>query len=457
MKVAVTGAAGQLGTQLLQRLVAERSVSEIVALDLQPPLLSAGKLKFVRADVRDPQLGTHLAGCDALVHLAFVVARRAARPLHDDINVNGSKNVFRAALAAGVRRIVYASSVAAYGVVEGHPKPIVESTPRIRQPDFWYAAAKFDVEAHLDELERANPEVAFVRFRPAILIGRRMEHRLGVALRKGVLPDLGTPDLPIVWDEDVADAFLIALQTKPGAVSSGEVRGAFNLCARELTGAAGLAQEAGVRHLRVSPFVAAFLKGAEELLARLRFFAPMDPGWLGSPKVALDYSSEKALSPALGWKPRYPTARAVMRRWGEVVPRKLDRRLAMTLRMVNLTPARDDLQGSALTVHLDLTGARGGDYTLRLADRRLRARKGLPRPADARVELPAALFLELLAGKGDFSSAQMTGKVRVFGQPMAALVVQGIITGLRAAGGLPGARGAIGRAFTRYLTKGSTP
>src|SRR5690348_10340443 len=126
MRVAVTGGAGQLGTLVLRRLCADRTVAEVRSLDLRPPLAVSPKLKAVEADVRDPELARHLDGCDVLVHLAFLVAKRGKRELQDQVNVEGSKNVFRAALQAGVRRIVYASSIAAYGVVPGHPEPIVE-------------------------------------------------------------------------------------------------------------------------------------------------------------------------------------------------------------------------------------------------------------------------------------------------------------------------------------------
>ena len=90
---------------------------QIVALDLRPPRLIGKKLQFVRADVRDPGLAAHLQGCDALVHLAFLIAQQAPRGFLDSVNVGGSKNVFNAAASAGVKTIVYTSSVAAYGVV----------------------------------------------------------------------------------------------------------------------------------------------------------------------------------------------------------------------------------------------------------------------------------------------------------------------------------------------------
>src|SRR3954464_1895780 len=115
MRVAVTGGAGQLGTLVLRRLCADRTVSEVRSLDLRPPLAASPKLKTILADVRDPGIAGHVQGSAVLVHLAFLVAKRGTREIQDGVNVEGSKNVVRAALHAGVRRIVYASSIAAYG------------------------------------------------------------------------------------------------------------------------------------------------------------------------------------------------------------------------------------------------------------------------------------------------------------------------------------------------------
>ncbi|MGZ3440179.1 MAG: NAD-dependent epimerase/dehydratase family protein, partial [Polyangia bacterium] len=131
MRIAVTGAAGQLGTVVLRRLAVERGVTAIRSLDLRPPAVASGKLEHVRADVRDRDFARFLDGCDALVHLAFIVTGAPPRPVFDAINVGGSKNVIEAAVKVGIKKIVYTSSVAAYGVVHGHPRPIVETTPRV--------------------------------------------------------------------------------------------------------------------------------------------------------------------------------------------------------------------------------------------------------------------------------------------------------------------------------------
>jgi UDP-glucose 4-epimerase len=449
IRVAVTGGAGQLGTLVLRRLCADRTIGEVRCLDLRPPLAASPKLKAVRADIRDADFARHLGGYDVLVHLAFLVARRGKREMQDEVNVEGSKNVFRAALQAGVRRIVHASSIAAYGVVPGHPEPLVEAAPRIRQPSFWYACAKYDLESFLDEVERAHPEVAIVRFRPGILLGRRMEHALGAALRRGLLPDSGTTPLPVVCDEDVADAFVLA-------VKSDAARGAFNLAAEEPLPSRQLAQAAGLRTLAVPGFVRKALAGADALAARLRLIPPMDPGWLGAGEARMVISSERARR-ELGWKPRCATAVEVVKRQAETVPRKLDRRLSIFFRAVDRAsrrePPRPDLAGYQTTIHLELSGPNGGELTLRAHGGRLSVRKGAPRPADGAVFLSARLLLDLLTGKADFASARLTGRVRTEGQGLASMVVGGMIGGYLAASKAPGLAGRTARALQRWMKR----
>ena len=443
MRVAITGGSGQLGTLVLRRLADERSVREIVALDLRPPLIVSGKIRDVRADVRDPALAEQLRGCDAVIHLAFLVAKRGRRKLQDEVNVGGSENVFRCALQAGVRRILYASSVAAYGVVPGLPVPVVEETPRVRQPGFWYACAKFDVEALLDKLEAEHADLSVARLRPAILIGRRMEHQLGAAMRRRLLPDGGS--MPLVWDEDVADAFILAL--KSGA------RGAFNLAADEPLPARELAAAGGMRLLRVPRGP---VRALEKLVTALRLLPPSDPGWLHAANFPLVYSSAKARR-ELGWKPRFGTSREVMKAFADNVPARLDRRIATWARMIDAAarrlPPREELLRSDAVVHLDLTGPGGGDLTLRAVRGRVRIAPGAPRPAQGAVTMRAALLLDLLAGRADFPAAQIAGRVRIDGQPFAGLLVAGVVASFRAAGKRPGWQGAAARRLLNWVTR----
>ena len=423
MKVAVTGAAGQLGTVVLRRLAVERGVTAVRALDLRPPAVASAKLTHVRADVRDPDFARHLDGCDALVHLAFLVTGHPPRALFDAVNVGGSRNVLTAALRAGVRQIVYSSSIAAYGVVHGHPVPIVESTPRVYQRDFAYAAAKHEVEAFLDELERAHPDVAMARLRPGVLLGAPTAHGLGAVLSRRLAFDLPAPP-PLVWDEDVADAVALALRK--------QARGAFNLVAEPATPARALAKACGLTLLPLPRFLTAAAAPLAALAARLGLPDAIDPAWLRVGEVTMIVSSERARA-ELGWAPRCKTPLEVVQRFLRENPSGLDRRLDLFFRLVQLAARRPPPEGARMTgrIHLRLTGPGGGDIGLVLDGRRLHVLREIPRPPTATLTMRATTFADLLAGRTEFTTAQLTGKVRVEGDALAALVPQAIIATFR--------------------------
>lgn len=451
MKVVVTGGSGQLGTLVLRRLVASRKVKRIVSLDLQPPAVQSPKLDWKIADVRDPGLDRHLEGASALVHLAFIVTRRATAELMHAVNVEGSQRMFEYAAAQGVGRIVYSSSIAAYGVVPGQPVPIVEETPRQRSP-LRYADNKYEVEQWLDAFEEHHPDLALVRLRPAILIGRRMPHALGDAMRRGVMPSFGTARLPIVWDEDVADAVLLALMA--------DARGAFNLSADELLDAADLARAGGMRvvRLRTSAFGGALR--LSPVLERLGVASSFDPAWLDAADIEVVVSSERALS-ELGWKPRCPTAASVMQRYVAEAPRRLDPRIRVFLRMVaaagRAAPSSQippEARRLDLGLHLDITGPSGGDVALEVNRGRPRLARGIPRPPDAVIELSARTFLELLSGRQDLSSAQLSGKVKVRGEPVAGFVLAGMITAFARRRNDTGPGGWTARRLSHWFERG---
>ncbi|HET6284862.1 MAG TPA: NAD-dependent epimerase/dehydratase family protein [Polyangia bacterium] len=449
MKIVVTGGAGQLGSRVLRRLADERGVKAITCVDVRPPAVASPKIRAVIADVRDPDIGRHIEGHDALVHLAFVVTEARPRAEVDSINVAGSANVFAAAARAGVTQIVYSSSIAAYGVVPGHPEPIIESTPRVHQPEFAYAATKFEVEAALDVFEAQYPGIAVARLRPAILVGHDMDHALGVGLRRGQLVEVGTENgapLPIVWDEDVSDAVALAVL--------GGKRGAFNLAADSALPLRELAAEGGLRLLRVPLWLARGFVVASAWLARLGVGRATDPAWLDHAGARMVISSERAKR-ELGWRPRCPTAADVIRRHQAEVPRRLDRRIALFFRMVALASrgrAAESGHSIGFTTHLRITGPEGGDRTIVVDRGRLSIRRGVPRPPAATVTLTTQTFRRLLTGDGDVTTAQFVGDLRVEGEPAASMLLAAIFAGFRAAGTVPGWRGKVMRRLAAWFS-----
>ena len=163
--VLVTGAAGFIGSHVVERLLARGD--RVIGLDnfdtFYDPALKRANLRaaldhpgfrFVEGDLRERALVDRLlaeGGVEAVVHLA---ARAGVRPslvdpeLYADVNVRGSAVVFEAARAAGIRRVIYASSSSVYG---GNEKlPFAEDDP-VDHPVSPYAATKKanELQAHV--------------------------------------------------------------------------------------------------------------------------------------------------------------------------------------------------------------------------------------------------------------------------------------------------------------------
>lgn len=255
MRVVITGATGNVGTSLVERLGAEDEVTEIVGVARRATDWSPPKTEWVQADVARDDLAPVFAGADAVVHLAWVF-----HPVHDPVltwknNVGGAIRVFDAAAAAGVGVLVHASSIGAYS-----PGPVQqrvdESWPTHALPIAGYGREKSYVERVLDVFERDHREVRVVRLRPGFIFKRSSatEQRRYFAgpflptrlVRRGLVPVV--PDLPglrlqALHSCDAAEAYRLALVN--------DVRGAFNVAAEPIVDAASLARLLGARPVRL--------------------------------------------------------------------------------------------------------------------------------------------------------------------------------------------------------------
>ncbi|MQS10112.1 NAD-dependent epimerase/dehydratase family protein [Streptomyces alkaliphilus] len=138
-RVTVTGAAGVLGSHLVERLLKEGR--EVRAFDLRPVPAAAG-LTPLSGDIRDPRaVAEALRDTDALVHCASALPSYPAPEIRS-IVVEGTTTVLEAARAAGVPRVVHISSTAVYGLPKRVPTP--EEHPR--EPVDTYSSAKAEAE-----------------------------------------------------------------------------------------------------------------------------------------------------------------------------------------------------------------------------------------------------------------------------------------------------------------------
>ena len=168
----ISGGAGFLGLHLARRLVADgHSVRTLDLAPLDNPALE-GAVEELRGDVRDPATVAQLvAGADVLVHAAAALPIRGSRDEILAVNVGGTAAVLGAAAEAGVKRSVFISSTAVYGVPKVHP--IFEDAPLVGVGA--YGDSKIEAERVCLEFVRRGHEVVIVR--PKTFIG---PERLGV-------------------------------------------------------------------------------------------------------------------------------------------------------------------------------------------------------------------------------------------------------------------------------------
>jgi len=134
MRVLVTGGAGHVGRAVTERLI--RHGWEVRVIGMESGVRIPGA-EFVTCDITSyAQLRHQMRGCQAVVHLAAIPNPRH-EPGHEifRVNASGTFNVFEAAAAEGIRRIVQASSINAMGCawsttdIEPRYLPIDEDHP----------------------------------------------------------------------------------------------------------------------------------------------------------------------------------------------------------------------------------------------------------------------------------------------------------------------------------------
>jgi ferritin-like metal-binding protein YciE/nucleoside-diphosphate-sugar epimerase len=304
MKVVVTGATGNVGTSTVKALSESEEIDEIVGLARREPTWAPPKTSWVEANILGADLHAIFTGADAVIHLAWAIQPSRDAVTLERINVEGSRRVFEAVAAAGVPKLVYASSVGAYS---RGPKDreVDEDWPTEGTPTSFYSRHKVAVERELDRFEADNPETRVVRLRPALIFKDEAAteiRRLFVGpflpnflLRRGLLPALPRVDrlrFQAVHSEDVGRAYLRAVLA--------DVDGAFNIAAEPPLSPEEMAERIGVRSF---PVPARVVRRLADLSWKLRL-QPTPPGWLDM-ALNVPLMSSKRARAELGWEPRH--------------------------------------------------------------------------------------------------------------------------------------------------------
>lgn len=314
LNVAVTGPTGEIGKPLMSELERRDEVGEVLGMARRPfdPTEEGWeKVAYRRGDILDRgALAALFDGADVAVHLAFAIF--GSREETRKVNLEGTRNVFEVALKSGVSRLVYASSVAAYGFHLDNPQPLTEDVPARGSESFYYSAQKAELEDLLDELLPGSAVDAYV-FRPCIVAGPQatmlIEQTTDAVragdpvplLRKGieklplvkpVLPDPGMP-FQLVHHDDVARAMA-------AAICGDGPPGVYNLAGEGEVGIADIARELGWRSV---PLPVPAVKATTTAARRLTF-ASSKLEWATALDTPVLMDTSKARRD-LDWRPRH--------------------------------------------------------------------------------------------------------------------------------------------------------
>ncbi|MAE65814.1 MAG: hypothetical protein CMJ18_16210 [Phycisphaeraceae bacterium] len=216
MNVLVTGGAGFFGSMLAGKL--QRRGDRVRVFDVNRLDEPTGEIETIKADIRDlDAVKSAFDGVEVVHHNVAQVPLAKDRHLFDSVNRGGTRNVLEAARHTGVRKVIYTSSSAVFGVPRDNP--VTEQTPPT--PMEAYGRAKYDGELLCREYaDEHGVDVTIIR--PRTIMGHG---RLGIFqilfewIRSGDnVPVFGKGDnvYQFVHAEDLADACILAGE-RPGA------------------------------------------------------------------------------------------------------------------------------------------------------------------------------------------------------------------------------------------------
>lgn len=205
--VLVTGAAGYLGSKLVNLLDGKPDIDRIVGIDIKVPAYEREKLTFLKRDIREPLtdvLQEH--DIDAIFHLAFVKIPIHDKSLMEDININGALNVQKSSVESHVKQIIYASSATTYGFHPDNDIPLTESSPLRGNDNYVYTKDKKIIDGLFETFSREHPEIKVSSVRPVFVVGKGFDDPLSSHLldKFCLIPSKGC-ELQFVHEDDMMD------------------------------------------------------------------------------------------------------------------------------------------------------------------------------------------------------------------------------------------------------------
>jgi UDP-glucose 4-epimerase len=224
--VAVTGAHGFVGAELIKRLEVDRHYAKVLAVDVRKPAFPLTKTQFHKIDLTLPAADADIAQLlgdervDTVVHGAFLSTPTHHSAWAHELESIGTMHVLNAASEAHVGKLILASTTLVYGASPLNPNFLTESHPLKGHPKSRFVKDKVEAEKQVDRFARENPECVATVLRPCATIGPRISNFATRFFSRPVCPILMgyDPLMQFVHEDDVVDAFVLAVGgSHPGA------------------------------------------------------------------------------------------------------------------------------------------------------------------------------------------------------------------------------------------------
>lgn len=326
MTVLVTGAAGLVGTHVLEALRARGERPRALVREHSRAIVEGFGAEAVVGDVTDAAAWERAArGVQAIVHAAALVVTRDSFDEFTRVNVGGTRLAIEAARRTGAR-LIHVSSVAVYGRTEVYAAGkdgVTEDYPFQRLPatDFYARTKRAAEQLVQDEVTRGG--LSAIAIRPNVIYGERdrlFTRRLVANLKRGLLPQIGpgTNHLSCVYAGNVASAILAVIDApaQRGFRAYNVTRDAPPLLAqREFFATFAAATGRRPRFIGVPVGLVRF--GITMWSTLLRVLLPGRYAGLGGAAIAFiigenPYSTDR-IRAELGWTPPFDTRTAIAR------------------------------------------------------------------------------------------------------------------------------------------------
>ncbi|TDC14715.1 NAD-dependent epimerase/dehydratase family protein [Kribbella albertanoniae] len=300
----VTGVSRDAGARCARRLADDPSIGTVLGVDVVPPRAELGRVRFVRADIRNPVIAKVIAAedVDTVVHTGVVATPGSAggRSSMKEINVIGTMQLLAACQkASGVAKLVVKSSTTVYGAGPRDPAMFTEEmAPRaIHQTGLSKDAV--EVEGYVRGFARRRPDVCVTTLRMANWIGPKTDSPMTRYFGLPVVPTIFGYDarLQFLHEDDGVEAIHHA--------TVNDLPGTFNLAGDGVLALSQAIRRLGRPTLRLPPFTAASSAAAVRR-ARLADFSPDQITFLTYGRVV----DTTRMRSTFGFEPQYTTAEA---------------------------------------------------------------------------------------------------------------------------------------------------